>query len=341
MREDFEHRLHAWTGKFSSKLVNEDQELKQIQMQSGGTLYAQLYKETIHGDTSTGEEFDDPVRFLVFYEPRFKQNRTHINKIVLNPNKTSRARLIEFLHTNFKSDGLDPRGFYRTFRLGRVDFNIDVDDFSVEELHRMIYVATKVRRHDSLFTPQADPEGFLRIIGETSPQTLYVGKGEIMLRVYDKVREAKYQIAVAKREGRHIPESLRALAAMRCRTRIEMQIRSLSRSGTTTKDGKVIDKKQRRGFHSLRTLWDLFNMRKDQCDIFDDVLFADLPTPRLFDTDWQNTAFAALVQFRGMDAAVKALPIRKRQEIKAALHSKPWKHNLNEQLYREITQWNR
>lgn len=332
-------RRHKMGKPFSSKLIEEDEHIKEFKWSDTGAIYKNLYIEKFVGDARTGDMSDDPVAFYIFSSPRFKRNKTHEHKVVSNPSRMPVSMLLDFLYKNFTDENFKTeRLFSQQFRLGRVDFAVDVPDFSVEELRRMVYVANKTRKHTSLFNVGEDGSGFIRVISAKGPETFYVGKGDVVLRVYDKVQETKHQIAVCKREGREVPERLKAIAAMPQLTRIEMQIRSLGKTGYTVTNGKEIYS-PKRGFHTLRTFGDLLNITRKQCDMFDDVLFEPTLSTNYFDQDYMNRAFTALIQVAGLDEAVKSLPPDKRREIKQELVKREFPYNLNFITHQEIKAW--
>lgn len=333
-------KLSRFSGGYTSKMIAEDEELKELKITEGGMLYKNLFVLSSKVNTRTGEEYEDPVRFYVFAYPKFKRNGGARFKIVLNPSKVPMTELIDFLYTNFDHPAhLEEKQFSKQFRLGRVDFAVDVRDFTVAELRAMVFVANKTRKHNSIFKVEDDGSGFIRIWEAVNPETMYVGNGDVILRIYDKVLEARHQVAVCKREGRKIPERLQQLADARTVTRIELQLRSISTSGLTVKDGKVVEKKQKRGFHRLRTLWDLQNLKRSHVDMFDDVLFQPRHMTEYFDSDWMNKGFNALIMQVGFDQAVKCLPPDKRREVKESLRERTFPHDLNEIIYTEARTW--
>lgn len=334
-------RRHKLGRPFTSKLIEEDEHIKEFKWNDTGTLYKNLFIETFRGDARTGDMYDDPVSFYIFASPRFRSNKTHEFKIVCNPSRITIGMLLDFLYKNFVDENFKTeRLFSQQFRLGRVDFAVDVPDYSVDELRRMIYVANKTRKHTSIFSVADDGAGFLRIISAKEPETFYVGKGDVVLRVYNKVLETKHQIAVFKREGRPVPERLQQTAALPQLTRIELQFRSLGKSGYRNDNGKEIFSPSR-GFHMLRTFNDILHITKSNVDVFDDVLFDPTYTVDYFQQDYMNRAFSALIAAVGLDEALKQLPPDKRREIRSSIQQKKFHHNLNQSLYREIMEWTR
>jgi len=332
----------------TSKLIIEDEDLKELKYKNGTALYQNLFIETFAGNSVTGEMFDDPISFYIFAFPRFKRARSHEFKIVCNPSRITLEMLRAFLWRSF-----DPVGnfdaeplkvwsqFSRHFRLGRVDFAVDLSDFSVVELKKMIFISNKLRKHTSIFSLNDDGRGYFRTIGGAELETFYIGAGAVVLRVYDKRKEARYQVGVFRREGKPIPARLSAVADGEQKTRIEMQLRSVGTSGNVINSiGKEIFKPSR-GFHHLRTLFDLLNCKEENFDIFSDVHFEKLESTEYFKESWKNKAFNALIKEVGFDESVKSLTPHMRRLIKNKIIKKEFTHNLNSIIFQEFKQWQR
>ncbi|MDD8018370.1 MAG: hypothetical protein PHP42_08350 [Bacteroidota bacterium] len=324
---------------FTSKLITEDETIKEMKYKNGGVLYERLYMETFKGGTRTGEMSDDPISFYVFAMPRFRNSKNHNFKIVCNPSRITVQQLLDFLYRNFQTqETIVDRVFQKKFRLGRVDFAVDVPDYTVDELRRMIYVANKTRKHTSIFSVADDGSGYIRVISAKEPETFYVGKGDVVLRVYNKVLEARYQIAVCKREQRTIPERLKKIAEMPQLTRIELQIRSLGTLGIKEHNG-IKSSSLKRGFYRLTTLWQLLNMKQKHFDVFDDIIFNPLTSTDYFSLDWMNQMFNCVIKEKGLDESVKMLPKDRRKKIKEYINEQKFNHNLNEICWKEIQSW--
>jgi hypothetical protein len=333
-------RNFASIRKYTSKLLEEDEDIKELKRTDMNALYKNLFIESTIGNKLTGETYDDPVSFYIFAVPRFHRLERDKYKIVFNPSNVSCSKVESFLYRNFSSGGkLSSRVFFDSFRLGRVDFAFDVESHTVTELFHSVWVESKARKHVAVYEMEEN-QNYVRTIGDKNLETFYIGKGTYTLRCYDKVKESKYQIAVKKREGLPVPEKLLKRSQKKVLTRIEMQIRNLGLLGyVENEDHQKIFQPSRR-HQELRTFYDLLNMRSDQMDVFSNVHFSDAIAIDLFEREeWKQRAFLALVREVGFDNAVKLLSPDTRRRLKKKISTKSFSYNLDKNIFGEIQQW--
>jgi hypothetical protein len=337
-----------------SQLLEEDEDLIELKRSDLNPLYRQSITHTVLA--SNGKPYDDPVKFYVFVDPRFNRQMNDRYKIVLNPNKTAIGELTDFLFRNFQHMQDRDEIFLNDFTIGRIDFNVDITTHTVQELFRAIFFDTKARKHTAIYSDSlTDNSQTVRTIGTKELETFYVGKGMYLLRVYDKVKEAKHRIAILKGQDLEIPKWLETLAAQPLVTRIEIQIRDLYRSGVKkvdTRTGELNIFDPQREHQKVRTFWDLLNVKENQFDVFDELKFKEekfltLATQKKRRTakqdflrnDWVVNAFNSHIQTIGLDNALKQLPSDTRRDLKRNLVTKSFEHNLNQICYKEIKQW--
>ena len=344
----------------NSKLVREDEDIRALKFSETNALYRYVLTVQILADANEREAYDDPVTFIVMAGPRFKSATKDKFKIVCNPNTTSRSRLEQFLLKLFPKKSYDSKTYWQQFRLGRVDFNVDTTDYTVDELYRSVTVTRSLAFSDGYSVPRktvsvgtiedVDCEGGnVRVFSATNRETVYIGKGRFVVRIYDKVAEAKHQIQVCKQQNWNVPQRLLDIVNENRRVRIEYQIRDLGRSGYRSIDpltGEEVEptdeNAQRvfvptRGFHYLRSLGDIWKLKPEWMDMFNDLHFGE--TFELEGDDWKAEAFLSLVHEHGLDTALKKLPRATRSRYRAELRTKDFPIDLNKQCYAEIQRW--
>jgi hypothetical protein len=326
-------RSMASLKRFKSKLLDEDEDIISLKRADFNGLYNNLFTLEYWGNKETGNMEDDPVKFYIFDDPRYKKTQKDRTKFVFNPNQVNFTDAIRVMFNMFNPAGCDPtdifsdnpryRAFLESFRLGRIDFCIDVPDYTVEELYQIIYIDNKARLHDSL---QVDD--IKRIIARKQMETFYIGRGRVMLRVYDKVKECKHRMSVCKTQGYGISEKLKEMAGMKQLSRIELQIRKLNRDPPVKQ------------YETMKTLYDLVNCK--YYDVFDDLKFLPIQgiSSTIFEREsWKSEAINCMIQKYGADRAMKKLPIDTRKKVKKTLETRKFPYNLNQLLTKEVAQW--
>ena len=336
----------------ASKLVREDEDLKSMHTSDINALYRRVV--TIKYVAEDMQAIDEPYEFIVMYRPRYHKEKQDTFKIVCNPNKTRLSRLKQFLERTFFHDKKGSPEFYNSFRLGRVDFCHDLDCLTVEELFRRLSVSRKLRKHTSILSYKENDEDYLRVFSGVEMETFYIGKSDFVLRVYNKVLEAKHQIQVSKAHEWHVSKSLERTASLPLLTRLEIQVRDLGRKGcyeevnkksgeifnyhVKYRDPSLLSKLKLPRFYTLETLQDIFDMRQNQCDVFSEVKIHDMRYYKIETAaTWQQKAFNALVNTYGIDSAYRMLPRKKRASMQRA--TKTLKIDINKKLYNEVRTW--
>lgn len=339
-----------------SQLIAEDQDVIELRRSDLNPLYRTSIIHTVM--TENGKPTDDPVKFYVFADPRFNRHLSDRYKIVFNPNKTSITEAMQFLSVNFNSNlRNNDETFFDEFKIGRIDFNVDITTHTVKELQRILFFDRKVQLHTEHQGEQEtgiDPNA-VRIIGRKDAETIYIGKGMYMVRIYNKVQEAKIRIATLKGNGLPVPAALEKLAAQPLVTRIEFQIRDLHRAGiqkVDTKTGEMQKFRPTKGIHYIRTFNDLIRMQRGSFDVFSELKFKteklltlarptarQTPKQRFLGTPWVVDAFNALSESVGLDQAMKKLDPATRRALKRRIFEKKFQHDLNEICFNEIKHW--
>lgn len=333
----------------SSKLVREDEDIRELRLSETNSLYRKVLVERIVADHAEREAYDDPITFLIMADPRYGKTQKDRFKIVCNPNQMRLQRLQAFLRSCFPPDPRESEAdYFSRFRLGRVDFAFDTEAFAVDQLFQMAFCRRSLRKRTALLNPtsaEEDDAGFVRTVSGLRLETVYLGKGQYVVRIYDKRLEAQHQIQVCKAQGWTVPDHLTRRAERPQLTRIEMQIRDLGRSGyreeidTTTGEIKRTFQPSR-GHHYLRTLQDLLKLTPDRMDIFQDLAFRPIDELTPFDREiWKAPAFNALIEKVGFDQAVKMLPRGMRKDYKSRMRRIAFDQDLDEIQYQEIRAW--
>lgn len=332
-----------------SKLVREDEDIRELKTIDTNALYRNVFVEKIVADEKEGEAYDDPISFIVMADPRYKKQQKDRFKIVCNPANTPFSRLKSFLRQCFVKFNHEPEEEWLSrFRLGRVDFAFDTEAYSLEQLYRMVYVDRRLRTHISVldFTEEAQQEpGFVRLFSNTRLGTIYVGKSQYVLRIYDKKQEAKHQIQVCKAQEWTVTETLKARAAKDQLTRIELQIRDLGRTGYvenvdigTGEVNKVF--RPTAGYHHLRSLRDLSVLQASNLDIFDCIKFAAIDEVAQFEREpWKVRAFNSHAEKVGFDQAIKELPANTRKKFKEHIRRISFAPDFKKILHGEVQKW--
>lgn len=340
-----------------SQLMEEDQDIIELKRSDLNPLYRNSIIQTVL--TSNGKPYEDPVKFYVFSDPRFNRQMTDRYKIVFNPNKTPIGEVIQFLTVNFSSNATrNDEIFFDDFKIGRIDFNVDITTHSVQEIFRILFFDNKTQKHTALFTDSEETQfdtSAVRTIGSKNMETFYIGKGMYVLRVYDKVKEAKHRIGILKGQELPIPAALQQLSEQKQVTRIELQIRDLYRAGIQkidTKTGEMQKFRPTKAIHNVRTFSDFLKIRRDQFDVFKDLKFKTekyislaRPMKRMsakeyyLRQDWIVDAFNALVESVGNDTAFKKLPPDVRRAMKRREYEKKFNHELDEICFNDIKSW--
>ena len=94
--------MHLDRVSFNSKLVREDEEIRELKTIDTNALYRNVLVEKIVADAKEREGYDDAVEFIVMANPRFKKEKRDRFKVVCNPSTVSLGRLKEFLRRCFK-----------------------------------------------------------------------------------------------------------------------------------------------------------------------------------------------------------------------------------------------
>ncbi len=339
-----------------SQLLAEDQDIIELKRSDLNPLYRNSIIHTVM--MQNGKPTDDPVKFYIFSDPRFNRNMTDRYKIVFNPNKTTIGEALQFLQMNFNNPHrTNDETFFDDFKIGRIDFNADITTHTVKEIQRILFFDRKVQLHTTHTDGEIDgiDPNAVRIIGRKDAETIYIGKGMYMLRVYNKVKEAQSRIATLKANDMPVPAALEKLAAQPLVTRLEFQIRDLYRSGIQKVDaqtGEMNRFRPRKGIHYVRTFNDLIRIRRDQFDVFSELKFKTekllsmaKPTTRrsakqrFLGTPWVVDAFNALAENVGLDQAMKKLDPDTRRTLKGRIFEKKFLHDLNEICFNEIKHW--
>ena len=339
-----------------SQLMAEDQDIIELKRSDLNPLYRNSIIHTVM--TQNGKPTDDPVKFYIFSDPRFNRNMTDRYKIVFNPNKTSIGEAMQFLQVNFNNQNRTiDETFFDDFKIGRIDFNVDITTHTVKEIQRILFFDRKVQLHTTHTDGEIDgiDPNAVRIIGRKDAETFYIGKGMYMIRIYNKVKEAQNRIATLKANEMPVPAALEKLAAQPLVTRIEFQIRDLYRSGiqkVDTQTGEMNRFRPRKGIHYVRTFADLVNIRRDQFDVFSELKFRTEKVltlakatqrisakQRFLNSDWVVDAFNAMVENIGLDQAMKKLDPDTRRTLKRRIFERRFEHDLNEICFKEIKHW--
>jgi hypothetical protein len=339
-----------------SQLIDEDDDLKEIKRSDLNPLYRESITHTVL--QSGGVPYEDPVKFYIFVDPRFNKQMTDKYKIAFNPNKTPIGEVMDFLFENFAHSKDRDEIFLDDFKIGRIDFNVDIETHSVNDIFRTLFFDRKTILHTALYA--CDDEIFdttfpVRTINRKYMETFYIGKGMYLLRVYDKVREAKHRIQVLKANDMPIPDALKELSEKKQVTRIEIQIRDLNKSGikkVDTRTGETNIFSPTRRHQNVRTFNDLLHIKPDQFDIFSDLHFkAEQYITMARETrrrsgrqdflkeQWVIESFNSHIQNVGLDTALKQLPSDTRRELKRRIKEKSFIHDLNNVCLKEVQQW--
>lgn len=339
-----------------SQLVNEDQDVVELKRTDLNPLYRNSIVHSVL--VNNGVPTDDPVKFYIFADPRFNKQQTERYKIVFNPNKTPFLEVLQFIHTNFSTTTGNDDFLYDDLKIGRIDFNVDITTHSVHDIFRILFLDRKTQKHLALYDEEdADglENGMVRTIGTKEMETFYIGKGSFILRVYDKVKEAKHRISVLKGNDMPIPATLAELAAMPRLTRLEIQIRDLYRAGVQkvdTKTGETNVFRPTKSIYNVRTFLDLIKIRREQFDVFSDLKFKTReqiklarPTLRatqkqkLLNQEWIVEALNRLIDDIGYDTVLKKLDKDTRNRVKKQRHDSTFQHDLNSICFEEVAQW--
>lgn len=336
-----------------SQLLEEDQDIIELKRSDLNPLYRQYITHTVL--SSNGKPYDDPVKFYIFADPRFNRQQSDRYKIALNPNKTPIGEVMDFLFENFRHVEDRNEIFLDDFKIGRIDFNVDITTHTVEQIFRTLYLDNKSRSHVARYKMEDEDDVDIRVIGKKEMETFYIGNGMYMIRVYNKVAEAKSRIAILKGNGLEIPESLKQLAEQPLVTRVEMQIRDLYRAGikkvdTTTGEMNVFE--PQREHQKIRTFNDLLHIQENQFDVFSDLHFKTekilwlgrnvarlSQKERVMRSDWFTDMFNAHLREHGFDTTMKKLPAETRRDLKPRIREKKFIHDLNKICIGDILTW--
>lgn len=247
-------------------------------IKSEGFIYDAVYKLQF---------FERP--FLIFTGRHFK--RQPLIKIVINPNYFEKKLLEELISIYFIQ-------FYPA-KVGRIDYNIDLD-IDLWNIARGILFERKRKAVT------------VREFHKKDLETLYIGAGDFMIRIYDKVKECRQR---PKQEtAKKVMDYFNKNNIDKI-TRVEFQIRG-----------------KNAGFN----LQDLFDGNID-LSFLDDIQFFRVPGS---DGSFRNFGIAEYIDKFGMQATYQKMDRKKRKEwIEKRFTWIDINDQLKRLLYKEILTW--